>query len=390
MKTFETAIRKALQSVDGGNPKLRERVYQSAREALTNSQAKQGTWGSDAASDQNRRLEELIEGIEAQYVAAEAPSPVRREPRPERRSAGIDAERVAPPPDPQAGQPRQPRQRRQEPVRKSKPRQPSKDVLRAERIEPGDIPAPVAEKREPRRRKKRAKVDADLLGAEPASPKRGAKTKRRRPVFSIILVISLLIAFVGIGILWSVYSGIFISQQERDTSVPNPPAKIEGGDFAGNPPTDGTFSGDWTQIFTPQNPEGVQRRGNARAALAETGAGPALQIVSPDGGGDSEVLFQLPASVMQSLAGRKSLVAITLRSSTDTPTQIYVKCQLAANNDCGRHRFDVTYEVGDVVFGIDLSKVPSTGDAGYLALNSDITGAGNGVDIFAIRIQPQN
>lgn len=357
MKTFETAIRKALQSVDGGNPKLRERVYQSAREALMNSQAKQGTWGGEAASDQSRQLEELIAEIEAQYAAAEAPKPARREPRQERRS---------------------------------RPRQPAKDAPGAERIEPGDIPAPVAEKREPRRRKKSIRADADLLGAEPASRRRGRQGKRRIPVFSLILVISLAIAFVGIGILWSVYSGIFISQQERGTGVPNPPAKIDGGDFVGNPPANGAFSGDWTQVFSPQDPGGVGRRGSARATLVETGAGPALQIVSPDGGADAEVLFELPAAVMRSLAGRKSLVAVTLRSTTDTPTQIYVKCLLAADNDCGRHRFDVTYEIGDVVFSIDLSKVPATGEAGYLALNSDITGAGNGVDVFAIRVQPQN
>ena len=95
MKAFETAIRKALQKVDNADPKLRERIYKSARDALANSQAKQGVWGTETATAQDRKLDELIESIDVEYrledgarqpppseppVAAPVPEPRRAAP----------------------------------------------------------------------------------------------------------------------------------------------------------------------------------------------------------------------------------------------------------------------------------------------------------------------
>ncbi|MEX3006826.1 hypothetical protein [Hoeflea sp. TYP-13] len=397
MKAFETAIRKALQKIDDANPKLRERIYQSARDALTNSQAKQGVWGSDTASAQNRQLEELIKDIEVEYrelaqvrkqlrpapqdpdPAAEpepAPPPGRVEPE-EQPAPRPQSERVQwtdPDPDPEAGP---------APA-------PAAGDLRAERVAPAEARPEAGRRGFLRRGQKKKKVDPALLGEEVRKGKRAKREKkRRRPVFSLILVFSLAIAFIGIGVLWAVYSGIFLSSEQRDTSIPNPPATVDGGDFAGNPVADGAFSGDWINVFTPDDLSRVARRGGAKAALVDSNGRPALQVVSPDPGSESEVLFELAPAVLRELAGRKSLVAMTLRASTDTPTQIYVKCMLPAQENCGRHRFDVTYEIGDVVFSLDLSGTAANGEAGYIALNSDVTGTGHGVDVYAIRVRAQ-
>ncbi|MCP4316613.1 MAG: hypothetical protein GY789_11530 [Hyphomicrobiales bacterium] len=393
MKAFETAIRKALQKVDYANPKLRERIYQSARDALNNSQAKQGVWGSDTASTQTRRLEELIESIEVEYRQEELPP---RTPKPERRKPEPAPEpKQSPPPiradpPPMREEPQSSERLQSENVRWTEAAPtPVEADLRAERITSPE-PRPKAKKKAGGRGTSGKKADPDLLGADKAKGGRKKKEKkRRRPVFSLILVGSLVIAFVGIGILWAVFNGLFLSPEQRDTSVPNPPAAVDGGDFAGNPAAEGSFSGDWLEIFTPDDISRVARRGGAKAALIESSGRPALQIVSPDPGAESEVLFELSPDVLQSLAGRKSLVAMTLRASSDTPTQIYVKCMLPAEDNCGRHRFDVNYEIGDVVFSLDLTGRFAGGEPGYLALNSDVTGTGHGVDVYAIRIRPQ-
>lgn len=401
MKAFETAIRRALQKIDGTNPKLRERVYQSARDALTNSQAKQGIWGSDAATAQDRRLQDLIAQIEAEYIAPlePEPRPARRAPKPENR----DVEPAAPSPPPRqavrqqpsrpAAKPATPKRRPKERIRWSEPEPQIGGNLDVESVGPVDPPPPP--RKDKRRRKKRADAslpDMDLLGESIGAAQRPAKQKRqkrRRPIFSLILVSALLIAFVGIGILWALYSGIFLSEEQRDTSIPNPPAKIEGEDFAGNPPADGTFSGDWIEVFTPADISRISGRGAATAALVESNGGQALQVVSADPGVNGEVLFELSPDVLRRLAGQKSLVAMTLRSSAEEPTQIYIKCELSGNGSCGRHRFDVNYEAGDVVFSIDLTERAADGAPGFLALNSDVTGSGRGVDVYAMRMRPQ-
>ncbi|WP_136659900.1 hypothetical protein [Nitratireductor sp. XY-223] len=395
MKAFETAIRKALLKIDGSNPKLRERVYQSARDALTNSQAKQGIWGSDAAAAQNRRLQDLIASIEAEYIAPPAPEP---KPRPARQRPPAPeqpaVEPAAPPPPPPPPSPPRPAQPAKRPpkerIRWSEPEPEVGANLDIESIGPVDAPPPKKKKRRSGKRAKASVPDIDLLGEKIGAEGRSGKPKRRRrPVFSLILVSALAIAFLGIGILWAVYNGIFLSAEQRDTSIPNPPATIDGGDFAGNPVTDGTFSGDWIEVFTPDDMSRVSRRGNVQAALVESNDAQALQVVSSDPGTDGEILFELNPSVLRNLSGGKSLVAMTLRSSAEEPTQVYVKCQLPGDGNCGRHRFDVNYEAGDIVFSVDLTGAAADGAPGYLALNSDVSGAGRGVDIYAIRMRPQ-
>ena len=205
----------------------------------------------------------------------------------------------------------------------------------------------------------------------------------------MILVTCLVIAFVGIGAVWVMVSGALQTPQQRDTSVPNPPATIDSEDFAGLPSPDGAFSGDWIDVFTPRDAATVSGGEAAELNLLEDGGRDALRVVSRDAGAPGEVLFELGPGLLQSLAGGQSMVALTMRSSGDVPTQIYVRCVLPGGGDCGRHRFDVTYEAGDVIFSFDLSNAGAATEPAFLALNSDITGAGNGVDIYGIRIRPQ-
>ncbi len=387
MKAFDTAIRKALRNVDDSIPDQRVRIYESARTALSNSQTKQGMWGTDVAATQTRRLETLISGIEAEYQQR-APKPAAR-PVPEKPAVRPEPTQKAVP-EPIRARAQRSRQRAVEPRV-----QWSDEIPTVGGFTRDEKPAAQKAPRKPKKpllgRKKQKKQSADdlLMSQSIGMSNQAPREKRRRPFFSIILVVSLALAFLGIGVMWAIFSGIMLSPEQRDTSVPNPPATINSEDFAGNPSADGAFSGDWIDVFSPDDISRVAGRGGAKAALIESGGRPALQVVSQSTGPDGEVLFELGAGILDTLAGRQSLVAMTLRSSTEVPTQIYVKCILPGGGECGRHRFDVTYEVNDVVFSLDLTKQETSGEPGFLALNSDVAGTNSGIDIYAIRVRPQ-
>lgn len=443
MKAFETAIRNALQKADDTNPELRARVYDSARNALSNSHTKQGKWGSDSAREQTRKLEALINAIEADYqkrpgrsanagpksVLQDVPPPppiTNRDPHqsapkkaapkqaaPKQSASVNDGSNISlADDDVQIGGKMRSGSARPNPIRPNPIRpnlaRPNQAVRSASgRPDPvrsspsrtnatGSKPGAAGRSRggmqldAPERIVDGPRPDAKLFNDDVRTASRPVREKRRRPFFAIILISALVLAAVGIGFLWVIFSGLMLSPEQRDTSVPNPPATINGDAFVGNPSADGEFSGEWIDVFTPEDISRVAGRGSVKAALIESNGRSALQVVSQSPDTQGEVLFELGRGILDTLAGSQALVAMTLRSSTDATTQIYVKCQLPGGGDCGRRRFDVTYETNDIVFSLDLSNVRNGGgESGILALNSDVSGSNKGINIYAIRIRPQ-
>ncbi|OCW56444.1 hypothetical protein [Hoeflea olei] len=267
---------------------------------------------------------------------------------------------------------------------------------------PAKAPGFTAERREPERRPEISpELDAGQVRAtkpaKPAKPAKAAKAgrgrdrKKPRGVFAGLFSTAVMVSFLGMGIWWAVDSGLFMTAAERDTSVPNPPPSFSRDDFAGGPrqlnPGSG-FSGDWSNVFTPGRDGTPQPRSSAEASLVDQPEGTALRIVSRNGGADGEVLVPLGADVMQALAGRKSMLALTVRSASPDTTQIYVKCQFSVLGECGRHRFDVSYDTTDVLFTLDYDRALAPNEGGNLIINSDISGGGKGIDLLAVRIRP--
>ncbi len=382
VKGLEAAMRRALQGPGGSNPRQRQRIYDQARKALVNGLVKQGRAGTQSAVAQGRNLERLIIAIEREFqgAAPAAGAPRRRartapEPHmhdPQWSDSDLTARREAPSLDSLVPEPQ---------LRDAAAR-PRGGPARRRRSAAGVAPEPLPEH-----------FGADFGAGERSGGHHGRQAspagKRRWPIFSLILVTALAIAFLGIGVVWVVVGGILQSPAQRDTSVPNPPATINSEDFAGRPSPDGAFSGDWIDVFVPRDLSRVTGGDAALVDLVETDNRDALRIVSRSAAGDGEALFTLGPGLLQTLDGRPALVAMTLRSATETPTQIYVRCLLPDQGDCGRHRFDVNYEAGDVVFSLDLPAGNASQPA-YLAVNSDVTGAGNGIDIYGIRVRPQS
>lgn len=408
---MESAIRGALEKAGIPGAQARRAIYDSARAALDRSLERQQIVDVERVRDHRQQLDALIAGIEAEwapppngelsgFAAAGQAFPDRPTFRePDFGDAAFDPLAA---PEPHAGA-----DVRVEPApvvasatRDSPAAAASTGDARLD-IAPsaGDhlAHAPGAKFHQPRRESaslrpvkpgKTAKPGKNTAASGPRKEK-----KRRRPVFAAIFSGAVLLSFVGIGVWWLVESGALMSAEERDTGVPNPPPSLSRDDYAGGPqqliPGAG-FSGEWASVFTPGRDGAPTPRGNASIEVIEQEGGNVLRIVSGAGDETGEVLIPLAAEVMQALAGRQSVLALTVRSVSSDPTQIYVRCEFSVLGECGRRRFDVSYETTDLLFSLDYDRALAPNEAGNLVINSDISGAGKGIDLLAVRIRPAN
>ena len=141
-------------------------------------------------------------------------------------------------------------------------------------------------------------------------PERLAAQEARRPrrrAYARFFVWATILAFLGMGAWWVATSEILMSALERDTSVPNPPAKLGEDEFepkngeAGAPAADAVV--DWVDIFTPDNPAAASAPSGASAEVAGAGDGKALRISSGKEG--AAVLFDVGEGVLEQMAGEK-------------------------------------------------------------------------------------
>lgn len=433
---MEAAIRGALDKAGIPGAQARRRIYDSARAALDRSLERQGITDPERVDDHRHKLEVLIADIEAEWTPPSTP-----EPAPVARPDTVaEVPPVAAPRDPEPAEPEAPAASR--PVYDVQaalgPEQdgpsvnaPSRNEITGSNERPDRHAPTVAPVTHETRGPASSGIGADLdfapdaghhaapaatapgIAAErpphveapaagparPAKPAKKVKTpkprkeKRRRGVFASIFSAAVMLSFLGIGVWWLIESGALKSAAERDTSVPNPPPSLSRDDFAGGPqqlnPGSG-FSGEWANVFTPGRDGSPEVRGNASAEVIEEAEGNVLRIISGSGGTDGEVLVPLGPEVMQALAGRNSVLALTVRSASPEATQIYVKCEFSVLGECGRRRFDVTYDTTDILFSLDFDRALAPNEGGYLVINSDISGGGKGIDLLAVRIRPLN
>jgi hypothetical protein len=231
-------------------------------------------------------------------------------------------------------------------------------------------------------------------------PERAAVRRKPRKIFSRLLVLCIIVAFVGTGVWWVKSSGLLLSVAQRDTSVRNPPAHVDAEDYDGSDddstasntglltidPQD-SFSAEWVQILAPGDAAKVVTGAQAKAEGVSENEGPVVRITSQSSGVEGNAAVAVPAEVLAKAAGRALTVALTLQSTSDAPTQITVECDFKAVGGCGRHRFDVTRQKSDALFQIHLDK--SQASAGNFIINSDVDGKAQGVNLYAVRVLPE-
>ena len=379
MSGLEQAIRNALARAESDNPETRARIYQSARNALEAGLRKQEVNDTEAIAAQRHRLETLIRQIEAEQRAAlqAAKAPTRQD---------GDNHRPGPPPDAQDMQVRPEQRAAMDAPAASADAAPLWGEIRPERGD-GFGPGGKAPKNEARQR---GREDDAIVAASP----RVAKAPRRRGrLFSFLLVVATLAAAIGTVGWWVQSSGLLLPPAERDGSVANPPQKVNGEEFSGTDPikealdTQNTFSADWREVFSPASTSALSAGAKGRFETVSTDEGPAVRLVSQAPNRDGAIAVTVEPDVLRAMAGRTSTIALTVEPESGKSVQVAVECDFAALGDCDRHRFAVSDRT-DLLFQVKFDRTLAPNEAGRLFINSDFTGGGAGVNLFAVRILP--
>lgn len=438
MNGLEAAIKNALARSDRTSAEVRARIYQSSREALEAGLRKQNIEDPEVVAGHRQRLEQLIRLIElqererllslvAEHVKKTAPPAstedsgptiggvLRREP-----AFGQDDDRVVGDsyiaPESVAGT-----------ARNMAAPEPMVEPASAPRTQtPRVNTKPIAAQKSeaPQRAEPRLGVDDDENdfsadgrdgaydltngGNDDANlafkPEPVVIRKKRRGFFARLMIIFTLLAFIVLGAAWIYTSGVLITAEQRDQSVPNPPVEIEEEDFNGNeattsqaPPTgsaqqlSGGFSADWIEVFSAEKNFGTMRPGSmVSTEKVELPSGKALRVASRSATETGELSFEIPVELMRRLIGRDATIAVTLQSSTDTPTQVAIDCNLKGLGTCSRHRYTATPERSDMLINANFGDALVSNAAGKITLNADITGEGRSVNLYSVRILPSN
>lgn len=377
MSGLETAIRNALEKSDRSNAEVRARIYQSSRQALEAGLRKQGIDDPQVVAQQRQRLESLIHLIENEERnrLLDRVEQQLRPPAPE--NPAQDDHSVDPAPQP--------------------PHQGSMAVepeLRGETRDarPGVAPEPLnAGPRNAKPPKRGVRKGDSSLAFRPE----GAVGRRKsRGLFARLFIYVTLLAFVGFGAWWVYSSGLLLSPEQRDTSVPNPPAQVQAEDFNGTEPAPSLsagrgFSDDWVEVFNAERgSSGVSAGPRAAVENIATPAGKAIKVTSRSVSQDGAVSVEVPVEVMRDMAGKSSTISITLQSSSDRQTQVSVACDFATLGDCSRHRFTATAERADMLLNATFERSLAPNAPGRIFINSDIDGSGRPVNLYSVRILP--
>ncbi|APG83288.1 hypothetical protein [Sinorhizobium americanum] len=384
MSGLETAIRNALERSERSNAEVRARIYQSARQALENGLKKQEIEDPEIIANQRHRLEAVIHAIETEErtaLKARAVTPVVS--LAEVKSNADAGGRLSA--DPAANV-------RQEPGFQAEARlagdgglsalgglRPERDGPSTQAVTGGGKSVEAA----------RSGSVAPDLGVTDKRPRK----RRRGRLLSFVMVVATLAAAVGAGVWWVQTNELLKSPAERDTNVANPPAVVETEDFPGAAglPTLGAqegFSDDWIEIFTPTDTAAVTPGARATAEPFDDDGGERIRLASAAGSKEGEVAIDIPADVLAQLSGKSSTLALSVQALPGKTTEFSVECDFGALGACGRHRFTAHDERVDMLFKISFGDRAAPGSSGKLLINSDVSGAGNSLDLYAIRVLP--
>ncbi|MDO9416360.1 biotin transporter BioY [Pararhizobium sp.] len=383
MSGLETAIRNALERSDRASAETRAKIYQSARQALEAGLRKQDVHDPDIIAQQRHRLEVTIRAIETEERAAlkaRHDAAVAASMRVESPAVGAEAA---------AGRGE---------IAGAAPSVSVRREPEAFETVPAAVAADDGLSVRPERRSEPRSASGAPLVAQTAVPVdtsiRVAKAPRRRRgrLLSLFLVASTLVAAIGVGAWWVETSGLLLTDAERDTSVANPSATVEAEDFSPEGlktlGTQGGFSGDWTEVFKPGSGKDVETRGDATTDTISDESGQALRLISHAPDQNGEIMIPVPVAVLEQMSGKMSTIALTVRATGEKPSQFYVECEFSSLGKCGRHRFDAPGQKSDVLLKVSFDRSLAPSADGHLIINSDVSGAGNGLNLYDIRVLP--
>ncbi len=383
MNGLEAAIRNALERSDRTNAETRARIYQSARHALETGLQKQGITDPEIIAQQRHKLETTIHAIELEErgrlpaVESEVRRPLSGDTAaelPQRPAAPAVREPAVPAVEPGPGE-----------RREGAAAAGDFGDLRAERLHRG------AEGGDTSMDRSEIRTAAAAMEVRPEAPIR--PREKRRGLFARLFMFAVLLGAIGTGAWWVYTSGLMLSEAERDTSVPNPPPQAVEEDFSGTQEpkpleTRNGFSDEWIEIFEPKRIDAIRPRANAAVDVVNARDGTAMNVVSRSADADGNVEITVPTDALREMAGKTSTFALTVEASGDQPVQIAVECDFGRLGDCARHRFTVNTQKTDVLFRVTFDRSMAPATPGRLLLNAGLGGAGQGVNLYSVRLLP--
>lgn len=417
---LETAIRSALDRSERSRAEVRARIYQSARQALEAGLKKQNVNDPETVAEQRHRLEATIHAIEqqerARLKAEAAVEPVSRAPAPPPMSPSLSTSTPPRGPAPSvsadANAPGDDSASLSFGVDRDhgRPAEPSLDLddVRAERHDRAD-PAGMSSFASFSARPKSAEPESaeDEFDEEPVRGMRAepvAKPRRRRGVLSRLLISVTLLSSIGIAAWWVYSTGLLLSADQRQTGAPSPTPTVSSEDFNGDQPTDQSggeaanepktidpqrgFSNDWIEAFQPGDASKIKARPNATADVVGASDGQAVHIVSRSTDMDGTAAIEIAPDLLRQMAGGTSTIALTVQSFGEKPVQFSLSCAFDRLGDCARHRFTANPEKADLLFRVTLPNGIAPNAPGQLLINADISGQGNGINLYAVRVLP--
>lgn len=223
-------------------------------------------------------------------------------------------------------------------------------------------------------------------------PERAIKPRRKSRWKARAFALVTLAAFGAAGWWWVHSTGLTLPRAIRDGSVPNPPPSVKEDDFDGakqlkSLSRQGGYGDEWTKLFEAGKTKSFSVGAQATAKVEQSGSGPYLAITSASPGLDGSVSIELPQSVIASMQGKISNVALMLEGS-DKPVQVTVECDFGGLGGCGRHRFLLSQNKTDLMFDVEVKSGGAAADTGRLIINADAGGEGNSAKLFSIHVLP--
>lgn len=223
-------------------------------------------------------------------------------------------------------------------------------------------------------------------------PERAIKPRRKSRWKARAFALVTLAAFGAAGWWWVESTGLTLPKAIRDGSVPNPPPSVREDDFDGakqlkSLSRQGGYGDEWTKLFEAGKSKSFSVGPQATAKVEQSGSGPYLAITSAAPGLDGSVSIELPESVIASMQGKTSNIALMLEGA-DKPVQVTVECEFGGLGNCGRHRFLLSQNKTDLMFDVEVKGNSAPAGPGRLVINADAGGEGNSAKLFSIHVLP--
>ena len=398
---IESLIRQALARQNGFDPQIRQKIYQSSRNALARMIAKSSALSPEVIGARNQALEKTIAKIESEFSAEVEPAPVE--------IAEIEAQPDTFPepsiPEPMAAVAQASiEEHNSVPSALEIPAVPvSAEIpaavehqIETDTITPVSAEFPIPAEPQPHPNPlteftpESISQVPDYPALDPAaqyaaSTLKSARPQRKKFRFLVWLLMLAIMGIVG----WVAYSLALEYLTNKPTTPNNPQVTRENG---------ATPAGNFFTILDATQPAALITGGNGTADMMSETSQPAIRIMSvrqtgAEGTQAQPLLLELAPGILKDIAGKKATVEIFAKSGSNSAATFSVTCKFGSLGECGRKRFRIGLQPEAVVFTIQISADYVEGQKAYLAINTDVTsaaaqsGKGAKIDIIYARIR---